>query len=178
MRRIAAVIAACLLVGAAKAESLGSIGGAEIVVNEMRGDLAAGKKVTVLQGDDVYRDLRDKTVLRVGPSSSVKLDKFVYVGEEKLGAIGIRLTKGTLRFFTGIAAKPSYDIRTPTAALGLRGTVFDLEANAFKTRVILIEGAVRDIPPEIAEQLHRETGRLVAIRTGSGAGICSCGTGD
>jgi protein-L-isoaspartate(D-aspartate) O-methyltransferase len=38
--------------------------------------------------------------------------------------------------------------------------------------VILIEGAVRDIPPEIAEQLHRETGRLVAIRTGSGAGIC------
>jgi protein-L-isoaspartate(D-aspartate) O-methyltransferase len=38
--------------------------------------------------------------------------------------------------------------------------------------VILIEGAVRDIPPQIAEQLHRETGRLVAIRTGSGAGIC------
>ena len=38
--------------------------------------------------------------------------------------------------------------------------------------VILIEGAVRDIPPEVSEQLHRETGRLVAIRTGSGAGIC------
>jgi protein-L-isoaspartate(D-aspartate) O-methyltransferase len=38
--------------------------------------------------------------------------------------------------------------------------------------VILIEGAVRDIPPAIAEQLHRETGRLVAIRTGTGAGIC------
>ena len=84
MRRIGAVVAASLLVGAAKAESLGSIGGAEIVVNEVRGDLAAGKMVTVLQGDDVYRDegvnttadssaelhLRDKTVLRVGPSSS------------------------------------------------------------------------------------------------------------
>ena len=38
--------------------------------------------------------------------------------------------------------------------------------------MILIEGAVRDIPPAIGEQLHRETGRLVAIRTGSGAGIC------
>jgi protein-L-isoaspartate(D-aspartate) O-methyltransferase len=37
--------------------------------------------------------------------------------------------------------------------------------------VILIEGAVRDIPPAIAEQLHQETGRLVAVLTG-GAGLC------
>ena len=29
--------------------------------------------------------------------------------------------------------------------------------------VILIEGAVRSIPPAIGEQLHRETGRLVAV---------------
>jgi hypothetical protein len=157
MLRIGAVVAGCLIVGAARAESLGSIGGAEIVVNEVKGDLAAGKVVTVLQGDDVYRDegvktapdgnaelhLRDKTVLRVGPSSFVKLDKFVYVGEGSVGAIGIRLVKGSLRFFTGVAAKPSYEISTPTAALGLRGTVFDVEASAFKTRVVLIEGAIR-----------------------------------
>ena len=37
--------------------------------------------------------------------------------------------------------------------------------------VILIEGAVRDIPPMIGEQLHRETGRLVAVLT-EGAGTC------
>ncbi len=37
--------------------------------------------------------------------------------------------------------------------------------------VILIEGAVRDIPPAIGEQLHQHSGRLVAVRTGS-AGIC------
>ena len=36
--------------------------------------------------------------------------------------------------------------------------------------VILIEGAVTDIPPAIGEQLHRETGRLVAVCTGSGNG--------
>jgi protein-L-isoaspartate(D-aspartate) O-methyltransferase len=37
--------------------------------------------------------------------------------------------------------------------------------------VILIEGAVREIPPAIAEQLHRESGRLVAVLT-AGAGRC------
>ncbi len=34
--------------------------------------------------------------------------------------------------------------------------------------VILIEGAVPDIPPAIGEQLHRETGRLVTVVAGSG----------
>ncbi len=37
--------------------------------------------------------------------------------------------------------------------------------------VILIEGAVPEIPPAIGEQLHRQTGRLVTVFTGGG-GIC------
>ncbi len=36
--------------------------------------------------------------------------------------------------------------------------------------VILIEGAVPAIPPAIGEQLHRETGRLVAVLAGDGMG--------
>ena len=37
--------------------------------------------------------------------------------------------------------------------------------------VILIEGAVREIPPAIGEQLHQQTGRLVTVLTGA-AGVC------
>ncbi len=36
--------------------------------------------------------------------------------------------------------------------------------------VILIEGAVRDIPPAVGEQLRREVGRLVTVRSSGGAG--------
>lgn len=36
--------------------------------------------------------------------------------------------------------------------------------------VILIEGAVHDIPPAIGEQLRKETGRLVAVCTTNGSG--------
>ena len=50
----------------------------------------------------------------------------------------------------------------PLAAGWLPGAPYD---------VILIEGAVRDIMPAVAAQLHRQTGRLVAVLTG-GAGIC------
>ena len=38
--------------------------------------------------------------------------------------------------------------------------------------VILIEGAVRDIPPAIGEQFAGRPGRLVTICTGGGAGVC------
>jgi hypothetical protein len=152
----AAVVAAGLLAGAAVAGSLGSIGGAESVVNEVKGNLAPGKVVAVLRGDDVYRDegvrtaadssarlvLRDETVLTVGPSSLVKLDEFVYAGAGQKGAIGVNVIKGALVFATGDAEKHSYQITTPTAVLGVRGTVFRVEASASKTRVTLIEGAI------------------------------------
>jgi protein-L-isoaspartate(D-aspartate) O-methyltransferase len=36
--------------------------------------------------------------------------------------------------------------------------------------VILIEGAVLDIPPAIGDQLHKEIGRLVTVRMGNGSG--------
>ena len=152
----AMVIAASFFGGGTPASAQQSIGGAETVVNQVRGNLTAGRVVAVLRGDDVYRDegvrtgadstaklvLRDKTVLSVGPSSSVKLDRFVYAGEGQEGAIAVNLMKGALVFATGNAAKHSYLITTPTAALGVRGTIFRIDATASKTLVTLQEGAM------------------------------------
>ena len=152
----AIAIAASFFVGATSASAEQSIGGAEIVVNEVKGNLAAGRVVAVLRGDDVYRDegvrtqadssaklvLRDNTVLTVGPSSFVKLDRFVYAGEGLSGAIAVNVVKGALTFTTGNAAKHSYLITTPTAAIGVRGTIFRIEATASKTRLVLVEGAI------------------------------------
>ena len=72
----------------------------------------------------------------------VKLDRFVYAGEGLSGAIAVNVLKGALVFATGNAAKHSYQITTPTAALGVRGTIFRIEATASKTRVVLVEGAL------------------------------------
>ena len=82
-------------------------------------------------------------MLTVGPSSLVKLDRFVYAGEGLSGAIAVNVLKGALVFATGNAAKHSYLITTPTAAIGVRGTIFRIEATASKTRVVLEEGASR-----------------------------------
>jgi hypothetical protein len=111
-----------------------TIGSTVIVVNTVEGTLASGSAVPVVQGDAVYRDegvrtrvdskagflMEDKTNVSVGPSSTLKLDRFVYAGPANEGTIILNLARGTCRLVIGDANKRSYTILTPTAAIGIR----------------------------------------------------------
>ena len=131
-----------------------NIGDAKIVINKVDGSLSEGSKFPVVQGDSVYLDeavhsqpeskadllLKDNTKVTIGPMSIVKLDRFVYSGPKQVGEITIDIARGTARFITGNAAKRDYRILTPTAAIGVRGTILRIEVNDVETRVINEEG--------------------------------------
>ena len=129
-------IAVVLLIGSTGASwSQEGIGRTVIVINTVEGTLPSGSAMPVVQGDAVYRDegvrtrvdskagllMEDQTKVSVGPSSTLKLDRFVYAGPNKSGTIVLNLGKGTLRLISGDANKRSYTILTPTAAIGIRG---------------------------------------------------------
>jgi hypothetical protein len=111
------------------------IGNSVIVINTVEGSLASGNAMPIAQGDAVYRDegvrtrvdskaallMEDKTNVSIGPSSTLRLDRFVYAGPQKSGTIVLNLTKGTCRLVIGDANKRSYTILTPNAAIGIRG---------------------------------------------------------
>jgi len=153
-RRTLLIVGLAALAVAAPAKADESIGGAKTVVNLVTGDLSTGDKIAVVQGDSVFKDegvrtdadssarliLRDNTNLLLGPSSSIKLDRFVYSGPSQPGAIAVNLVKGALRFATGDADKKAYVISTPTAALGVRGTVLKIVSTPTDTLVLLDEG--------------------------------------
>lgn len=115
--------------------SQGRIGNAPIVINSVQGNLVSGSSGPVAHGDSVYRDesvrtlvdskaglvLEDQSNVTIGPSSTVKLDRFIYPGPQHLGTIILNLAKGTCRISIGDANKRSYTIMTPTAVLGVRG---------------------------------------------------------
>jgi len=84
--------------------------------------------------------LNDNTNVTVGPSSTIKLDDFVYSGPKHAGTIALNMTKGTLRFITGDANKRAYTIWTPTAAIGVRGTILRIQVTPTETKVINEEG--------------------------------------
>ena len=121
-----------------------NIGDAKIVINNVEGSLSSGSAVPVVEGGDVFLNeavksgvdskadllLRDNTKVTIGPTSTVKLDSFIYSGPKQPGTIALNFTKGTLRFVTGDASKRAYTILTPTAAIGVRGTILRIRGDA------------------------------------------------
>jgi hypothetical protein len=149
------VVASILLFGGVElAWSQEQIGGAHTVINHVEGNLATGNQVPVVQGDNVFLNeavrsgedskanlvLNDNSNVTVGPGSTIKLDDFVYSGPKHAGTIALNMTKGTLRFITGDANKRAYTIWTPTAAIGVRGTILRIQVTPTETKVINEEG--------------------------------------
>jgi hypothetical protein len=103
---------------AVKPDASGSVGGT----------LAVGSGVhaneSVKTGSTGQAGLRfiDESNLNVGPSSNVRLDKFVYDPNKGSGTIAIEATRGAFRFSTGGQNKGGeVKIKTPSGTLGIRG---------------------------------------------------------
>jgi len=129
------------------------VGQAEIIRNEVVNVGEAGL-IRINVGDEVVRDevirtsadsdarfgLIDNTKLTLGPGSELKIDRAVYSGDSRYKQITIRLTEGAFRFITGNSDKKSYRIETPTASIGVRGTILDIQISEKQTLVALQDG--------------------------------------
>jgi hypothetical protein len=112
--------------------------------------LSAGSEVyanqTVRTGNRGLADLvfLDQTNLSVGPTSEVRLDKFVYDPRGSSGSVVMQMTRGSFRWVTGSQAKDAYQIGTPHGTLGVRGTTVELLVNKpgedCVTKFRLVEG--------------------------------------
>lgn len=110
------------------------IGSATATKNKVEG-VIDGKNQPLSKGSEVYTNetvrtgeasvadlvFLDNTNLSVGPTSEVKLDKFVYDPTGSSGTVVINVTKGAFRFVTGSQDKRVYEIKTPFGTLGVRG---------------------------------------------------------
>jgi hypothetical protein len=91
------------------------------------GTLSAGSGLhaneTVKTGNSGKAGLQfnDQSSLSVGPSSQVRLDKFVYDPNNGTGSTVIEATRGTFRFTSGAQNGGQVRIKTPYGILGVRG---------------------------------------------------------
>jgi hypothetical protein len=121
-----------LLPATVSAQSIGSAAAVKPQAHGGGATLQAGSSLyaneTVGTGDAGQAELHfnDNTKLSVGPSSNVRLDKFVYDPNKGAGKLAISATKGAYRFITGEQDKKAYEIKTPYATLGVRGTVLEI----------------------------------------------------
>ena len=139
---------------------------AEVVSGGNTQTLSAGGEIyanqTVRTGNRGMADLvfLDQTNLSVGPTSEVRLDKFVYDPTGSSGNVVLQATRGAFRFVTGSQVKHAYQVSTPHGTLGVRGTIVELLVNKpgeeCVTKLRLVEGE--------AEYRIAKTGRVARLR--------------
>jgi len=177
----AVILAVALLVPiAACAESGTEIGDARTIVSIVKADFDKEERELTI-GDIVRQDevievsddgrgefrLNDDTKLALGPGARMVLDKFVYDSDKKTGSIILDLTKGAFRFITGVASKPTYLIRTPNAAITVRGTIFDVYVLPDDSAWLLLhEGGVEVTSAKNVCHVLDRPGQLIQIDSG------------
>ncbi|MDP6271444.1 MAG: FecR family protein [Alphaproteobacteria bacterium] len=132
------------------------VGNAGKVVNQVSGALQSKVRKIALK-DQVYQNekistgsasateitFKDETKLTIGPDSDVTLDNFVYKPGPVSGSLIMTVSKGVMRFTTGKLSKTSYLIKTPTATIGIRGTIFTVYVAANGATTVTVQaGAV------------------------------------
>lgn len=89
----------------------------------------------------------DQSVLRMGALSEVRVDRFVYDPDTSAGDMLVSLSKGLFRFVSGKMRKQGVQLRTPVAAIGIRGTDFYVEVlDDGTTLVEVVSGEVTVTP--------------------------------
>ena len=89
------------------------------------GTLSAGSGIhaneTIKTGNSGQAGLQfnDKSNLSVGPSSQVRLDKFVFDPNKGTSSVAIEATRGAFRFAS--QGKGEVKVKTPSGTLGIRG---------------------------------------------------------
>jgi hypothetical protein len=85
----------------------------------------------------------DDTHMVVGPNSALRIETYLMRNNGTAEKLAVNALAGSFRFITGRSPKPAYQINTPTAAIAVRGTEFDILVTPTDTRVMLYEGALQ-----------------------------------
>lgn len=179
--RIARITLSIAIVGLMGEQALAAsgeqIGSALTVINHVTAAYASEQR-TLKSGDGVRQNelievaptakseiqLNDNTKLALGPGSRLLLDRFVYDPGKTGNAIVLNMIKGTFRFITGSAQKPAYVIRTPSAAITVRGTIFDTYVMASgEAWVMLQEGGINVCNGRGSCRSLDEPGKMIPI---------------
>lgn len=93
--------------------------------------LMAGERIVTGEKAGASVVLKDGTTLTLGPRSTADLSRYQFDSTTQEGHFMLDLLRGSVRVLTGLLAKANperFEVKTPTAVVGVRGTDFIVEA--------------------------------------------------
>jgi hypothetical protein len=104
------------------------------------GAVFANERIATGENSVAQLMFTDQTTLSIAPRSQVTLDRYVYDPSHGAGDVAVSFSSGAMRFVTGSQDPHNYQVRTPVATIGVRGTIIDLLMIDNRFFVILDEG--------------------------------------
>lgn len=104
--------------------------------------VASGDVIVTNRRGEAQLLFPDNTRIVVGPGSTLVLERTLFNSRNKAQRFVVNAVGGTYRFISGESAKSRYQIKTPTATMGIRGTAFDFTVTDQDTSVLMYDGIV------------------------------------
>jgi hypothetical protein len=132
------------------------VGNAQTVVRDVLGVIATSER-TIYVDSDVFQDeeivtapksatriiFKDGTNLEMGENSRLKLTKLVFDPDPSKSKVVAKVAVGVFRWTSGNLPHEAYQIGTPVATIGIRGTTLEfIVAESGLTTVALSRGAI------------------------------------
>ena len=115
------------------------VSGARVL--EVEGAVFMGDEIVASPNGLAQIRFIDDTRIVIGPNSRLSIDTFVFNPDHTARQVTINAIKGAFRFISGNSPHEAYTIRTATIAVGVRGTVIDLNARAADSTALFVEGS-------------------------------------
>lgn len=114
--------------------------------------------------------LRDNSMLRLGSASRVVVDEFVYQPDADSSTLLATVSKGVCRFVSGNAATRRLEVKTPSATIAARGTVFSVWVNEDGSTTIWVQTGSVEVTPldDSAPAIVNATEIVLAPAAGGG----------
>lgn len=107
-------------------------------------DLMSGDRIRTDETGQVQVVFVDRTRVVIGPNSDFHVKDVKISTGKKASKFVVRALRGSFRFLSGDSAKETYEIKTPSVTMGIRGTDFDfVVASRRQTRVVAFDGEVQ-----------------------------------
>ena len=118
------------------------------IIKRGKDTISVSKGTTIVMNDKVETKngrvkitFKDNTTVNITESSSMVIDDFVYDPKSGAGKLNLKATAGTVRYSSGNIAHNNpnaVNIKTPTAAIAVRGTDFVMAVNEVGGSMVML----------------------------------------
>lgn len=132
----------------------------EQTVTLIRGaDIRVGDIIETNRNGEAQLEFADGTRIVVGRFSTLIIEDILFRQDNRAQRFIVNSVGGTYRFISGNSPSRAYEIRTPTATLGVRGTIIDwtVDRETGETDVVVLEGeAITCAVGDVCEVTQRD----------------------